>query len=161
MILSMTKSATDDNTIDLFDNVTNDIAIDEVDVEVEVESENNIEDETKIAPETSAEAATEVEIETESETEIGTINEFIGETTETTETSEVGEISEAKKISDQAIITPADNTNPLNAIVDDVVTQLLPALEQQLRTLVQQALQEKLPKEIIDKLSAEQLPDKH
>lgn len=44
--------------------------------------------------------------------------------------------------------TPAIN---LNEIVDDVVKQLIPDLEQQLRFLVRQALEEKLPEEIIQK----------
>ena len=53
---------------------------------------------------------------------------------------------------DQAdIFTQSAN---LKAIVDDVVNQLIPDLEQQLRFLVQQALEEKLPEEIIQKLSS-------
>ena len=43
----------------------------------------------------------------------------------------------------------------LNMIVDDVVKQLIPDLEQQLRLLVKQALEEKLPEEIIKHVSAE------
>lgn len=42
----------------------------------------------------------------------------------------------------------------LDSIVDDVVKQLVPDLAQQLRFLVRQALEEKLPEEIINKLSA-------
>ncbi len=45
----------------------------------------------------------------------------------------------------------------LNAIVDDLVKQLMPDLEQQLRFLVQQALEEKLPKEIVQQLSDEKI----
>ncbi len=41
----------------------------------------------------------------------------------------------------------------LETIVDDVVKQLLPDLEQQLRFLVQQALEEKLPAEMIEQIS--------
>jgi len=43
----------------------------------------------------------------------------------------------------------------LDSIVNDVVTQLMPDLEQQLRLLVQQALEEKLPEEIIRQMSSE------
>jgi hypothetical protein len=42
----------------------------------------------------------------------------------------------------------------LDSIVNDVVTQLMPDLEQQLRLLVQQALEEKLPEEIIRQMSS-------
>ena len=45
----------------------------------------------------------------------------------------------------------------LNAIVDDVVKQLMPDLEQQLRFLVQQALEEKLPEEIARQLSNDKI----
>lgn len=41
----------------------------------------------------------------------------------------------------------------LSTIVDDVVKQLMPDLEQQLRHLVQQALEEKLPQEISERFS--------
>jgi len=43
----------------------------------------------------------------------------------------------------------------LEALVDDVVKQLMPGLEQQLRLLVMQALEEKLPAEIIAQFSAD------
>jgi hypothetical protein len=43
----------------------------------------------------------------------------------------------------------------LKAIVNDVVKQLMPDLEQQLRLLVLQALEEKLPAEIIAQFSAD------
>jgi len=43
----------------------------------------------------------------------------------------------------------------LDSIVDDVVKQLMPDLEQQLRFFVQQALVEKLPEKIVRQLSAE------
>ena len=52
------------------------------------------------------------------------------------------------------IADQADDFTPsisLNEIVDDVVKQLIPDLEQQLRFLVRQALEEKLPEEIIQK----------
>ena len=53
--------------------------------------------------------------------------------------------------------TAIDMAQPatLNSIVDDVVKQLLPDLEQQLHHLVQQALEEKLPGEIVKQLSAD------
>ena len=41
----------------------------------------------------------------------------------------------------------------LSSLVDGVVQQLMPDLEQQLRVLVQQALEEKLPEEIVEQLS--------
>jgi hypothetical protein len=41
----------------------------------------------------------------------------------------------------------------LNSIVEDVVKQLMPDLEQQLRFLIKQALEEKLPEDIIDGIS--------
>ncbi|MBT8120854.1 MAG: hypothetical protein KJN89_14155 [Gammaproteobacteria bacterium] len=43
----------------------------------------------------------------------------------------------------------------LSSVVDEVVKQLVPAMEQQLRYLVQQALEEKLPDEILQQLSNE------
>jgi hypothetical protein len=55
--------------------------------------------------------------------------------------------------------TASDPNQPvtLNAIVDDVVKQLMPDLERQLRFLVQQALEEKLPEEIARQLTNEKI----
>ena len=57
------------------------------------------------------------------------------------------------EITDQAADQADDFTSAinLNEIVDDVVEQLIPDLEQQLRFLVRQALEEKLPEEITQK----------
>jgi len=41
----------------------------------------------------------------------------------------------------------------LDSVVDSVVTQLMPELEQKLHALVRQALQEQLPEDILDRLS--------
>jgi hypothetical protein len=41
----------------------------------------------------------------------------------------------------------------LSSLVDGVVQQLMPDLEQQLRFLVQQALEEKLPEDMVEQLS--------
>jgi len=53
--------------------------------------------------------------------------------------------------------TGSDPVQPatLNSIVDDVVKQLTPDLEQHLRYLVRQALEEKLPEEIVKQLSSD------
>jgi hypothetical protein len=48
-------------------------------------------------------------------------------------------------IESQPLITP----NELQTITDDVVNQLMPELEQHLRNLIQQALKEKLPCDVI------------
>lgn len=58
------------------------------------------------------------------------------------------------EISAPAISSQAMAEEPrisLNAIVEDVVKQLMPDLEQQLRFLIKQALEEKLPEDIIDR----------
>lgn len=52
---------------------------------------------------------------------------------------------------DQSVASEPSIT--LDSIVDDVLKKLIPDLEQQLRFLVQQALEEKLPAEIINKIS--------
>jgi hypothetical protein len=60
------------------------------------------------------------------------------------------------EISAPAISSQAMAEEPrisLNAIVDDVVKKLMPDLEQQLRFLIKQALEEKLPEGIIDGIS--------
>jgi hypothetical protein len=44
----------------------------------------------------------------------------------------------------------------LESLVDDIVRQLMPDLEQQLRFLVEKALQEKLPAEILEQNSADE-----
>jgi hypothetical protein len=46
-----------------------------------------------------------------------------------------------------------DDTEQLDTIVNQVVKQIMPELEQQLHKLVQQALAEKLPKEVIHSLN--------
>jgi hypothetical protein len=70
------------------------------------------------------------------------------------------ETSDDITIEDTAEDTSTSDPNQpvtLNAIVDDVVKQLLPDLEQQLRFLVQQALEEKLPEEIARQLSNDKI----
>ena len=70
------------------------------------------------------------------------------------------ETSDDITIEDTAEDTSASDPNQpvtLNAIVDDVVKQLMPDLEQQLRFLVQQALEEKLPEEIARQLSNDKI----
>lgn len=57
----------------------------------------------------------------------------------------------APAISSQAMAE--DQPISLNLIVEDVVNQLMPDLEQQLRFLIKQALEEKLPEGIIDGIS--------
>ena len=57
----------------------------------------------------------------------------------------------APAISSQAMTE--DQPISLNLIVEDVVKQLMPDLEQQLRFLIKQALEEKLPGNIIDGIS--------
>ena len=60
---------------------------------------------------------------------------------------------------------PATETQPLitaielQTITDDVVNQLIPELEQRLRILVQQALEENLPTEIISSASSRNIDD--
>ncbi|VAW54396.1 hypothetical protein MNBD_GAMMA06-826 [hydrothermal vent metagenome] len=44
-------------------------------------------------------------------------------------------------------------SNTLEAIINDVVKHLMPDLEQQLRFLIQQALEEKLPEKTIRRIS--------
>ncbi len=53
------------------------------------------------------------------------------------------------------IITDEAPPLDLDAIIDDVVTQLMPELEQQLRSRLKQALQEQLPQEIIEPTTSE------
>lgn len=58
------------------------------------------------------------------------------------------------KLDKNASATEVSNHSlSLEAIVEDVVKHLMPDLEQQLRFLVQQALEEKLPKKVIRHLS--------
>ncbi|MDT8281942.1 MAG: hypothetical protein RQ982_03925 [Gammaproteobacteria bacterium] len=53
----------------------------------------------------------------------------------------------------EAQLIDEEHSASLEHIVNDVVKQILPDLEQQLRFLVQQALQDKLPENIITQLS--------
>lgn len=59
-------------------------------------------------------------------------------------------------IDDDEILPAADQPVALESLVDDIVRQLMPDLEQQLRFLVQKALQEKLPAEILEQLSTDE-----
>lgn len=65
----------------------------------------------------------------------------------------------------EAVAQQSEAVLSLDKIVDDVVTdivgQLLPDLEQQLRYLVQQALEDRLPAEIINQLHTSADKDKH
>jgi len=57
-------------------------------------------------------------------------------------------------------ITPASGQPVvLDEIVDEIVKQLMPDLEQQLRFLVQQALEDRLPEELIEQISADKMTD--
>lgn len=74
--------------------------------------------------------------------------------------------TESTLIDDQSTETSSENnvapvTEPLtqvslDSMVNDVVKQLIPDLEQQLRFLVKQALEDKLPEDVIEKLSQHQ-----
>lgn len=46
-----------------------------------------------------------------------------------------------------------ENPVSLESVVDDITKQLMPDLEQQLRFLIQQALEDRLPEDVIDKLT--------
>lgn len=46
-----------------------------------------------------------------------------------------------------------ENPASLESVVDDITKQLMPDLEQQLRFLIQQALEDRLPEDVIDKLT--------
>jgi len=73
------------------------------------------------------------------------------ETAENIETTEDISISHTGDEIEQVINTPQIQQISLQPMVDDIVKQLLPDLEQQLRTLIQQALEDRLPKDIIKK----------
>lgn len=75
------------------------------------------------------------------------------------DTPEPDETSVDITIEETAEDSASDPKQPvtLNAIIDDVVKQLMPGLEQQLKFLVQQALEEKLPEEIVQQLSDEKI----
>jgi len=55
--------------------------------------------------------------------------------------------------------TPAQEIISLDAITDDIIKQIMPTIEHQLRSLVQQALADKLPEEIIAPTSITNKPD--
>ena len=77
------------------------------------------------------------------------------------ETQLLDDIPDSNDIIDDIAIEDTDinkaRSATLNSIVDDVVKQLLPDLEQQLRYLVQEALEDKLPEEIVKQLSADKI----
>ncbi len=73
------------------------------------------------------------------------------ETAENIETTEDISISHTGDEIEQVINTPQIQQISLQPMVDDIIKQLLPDLEQQLRTLIQQALEDRLPKDIIKK----------
>ncbi len=62
------------------------------------------------------------------------------------------EIRSAEKKTDT--IATIERPTTLETIVEDVVKHLIPDLEQQLRFLVQQALEEKLPEKVIRRISS-------
>ena len=144
----------DDSTLDLFNSPAKDFTTADID-------------------------ATELDTETE-EPEIGSIDRFIEKADTDTEETEITESAlidyhpeekednvdsfdhqevqpdEFQSIEAQSVESFQPVTAPpvaLETIVDDVVKQLLPDLEQQLRFLVQQALEEKLPAEMIEQIS--------
>ncbi len=55
----------------------------------------------------------------------------------------------------QTVEAEPQTTLSIQSVTDDIVKQLMPRLEQQLRVLLEQALKEKLPKEIIHYQSTE------
>lgn len=67
------------------------------------------------------------------------------ETTDTAEVSHETNTLPEPPIEPQPLITPIE----LQTITDDVVNQLMPEIEQHLRMLIQQALEEKLPCDVI------------
>lgn len=142
----------DENTLDLFVTAETDIAITNIDVEA-AEPEigsidqfiNTTDDDTEeIETETVESALIDYHSETVDDRELDIQHE---------ETQQ-NDIQPSDDIRiDNDIIPVPDQSIALESIVDDVVKQLIPDLEQQLRFLVQQALEEKLPAEILDQLS--------
>jgi len=161
----------DDNTLDLFNENTN-IEIDSTepeigtidqfineDVEINIEATETAAekislDETPAGDSNALESALidypredDVAQEIEQQAESDALPEVIDADDEPADDEQTNEEPDAlvTDISETAIIAePASNLD-LDAIIDDVVTQLLPELEQQLRTRLKQALQKQLP----------------
>ncbi len=135
----------DDSTLNLFNDTTADIEIDSTEPEIGSIDEF-IENETKI----DIIESTLIDYSFENNTKGNT----------TTDAQTVDKIYPSGGLTDQheeitrqpAIIDP---TITLDSMVDDIITQLMPDLELQLHSLIQKALREKLPEEIIRQMSAE------
>ncbi len=122
----------DEHTLDLFNDKTADIETDQ------------------LAPEIGSidkfiDAATDSDVET-----IETLHsEKNIEDAVTVNHDQIPGIAEPPTISDPAI------TLDLDSIIDDIVSRLMPDLEQQLRSRLKQALQDQLPQELIEPTAPE------
>ena len=106
-------------------------------------------------------------ISEQADPQIGIIDEDIKSALEDIESALIDYNTEVKEsdiatnvqpLADEQIIS--EDTVSLKSIVDDVTNQLMPNLEQWLRFLIQQALEDRLPDEVINKLNSNKIkPD--
>ena len=111
---------------------------------------------------TSEDQTTE-EISAEAEHETDIVDDVIDEDIESAledigsalidyDTEKINTAIDAQPLKAEQIIT--EHPSSLKSVVDDVTKQLMPNLEQWLRFLIQQALEDRLPDEVIAKLSS-------
>ena len=172
----------DDGTLDLFNDVSTDVEVDQAepaigsidkfiqhddntDVDASIDDAHNETSNDEVVLEIESDIVDETFSEISSETPPDeTLNEVAGETEEKTETSKSAlidySLAEApeERIAETLDESPAQTEEAapvvdLDSLVDDVVTQLMPELKQKLHTLVRQALQEQLPEDILSQLS--------
>lgn len=154
--ISADKIDREDSTLDLFNRPAEDFDsvdagatnLDAETTEPEIGSIDRF-IETKDAEEIETEAVESALIDYHPETEDDTEDSHEAQQDDSQNIEEL-ETDSVKPVAAQATGQPVD----LETVVDDVVKQLLPDLEQQLRFLVQQALEEKLPADMIKKISA-------
>ena len=171
----------DDGTLDLFNDVSTDVEVDQAEpaigsIDKFIQHDDNTDVDASIDDAHDETPGDEVVLEIESDIVDETLSEISSETPDETLNEVVSEIEEKTETSKSALIdysleeapeeriaeildeSPAQTEEAapvvdLDSLVDDVVTQLMPELKQKLHTLVRQALQEQLPEDILSQLS--------
>jgi len=152
----------DPKSIPILDDIIEEKVIEETEEDKDDATENNLDLFSDKAKDTAAEEPVIEQIEPQ----VGSIEDINGEVNTETDNIESALINyNAEEQSSQPAIEdqiseetteemPPASTTPLalEAIVDDVVKQLMPDLEQQLRFLLQTALEERLPEKLPEEL---------
>ncbi len=131
-------------------------------IDTEKTGDTELDEKTRLSEAEQAQAKNNLDLfAEEAEPQIGIIDEDIESALEDiesalidydTDTEEPDIVTDAQPLAAEQIIS--EDAASLKSVVDDITRQLMPNLEQWLRFLIQQALEDRLPDEVVSKLTS-------